>query len=334
VISSIPSIAAALEERLLTPARSSRWGPASIAAHRGLALPLQLVGPVHRWTVQRGPARLRLAGIGREELIAPIFARLFGQLPQPTRKDHRVLWSPSALIATGADMVIAEVHRWAAPRLRRAGWLTIPQAIRWQGDLSRVPPTQPSRSLEWELRQATGHGFTISHTTAPEDWDEFYREMVVPQARSQHQVAWVPSHRLIIDLARAGTLHLVSKDGERVAGTCSLHRGGILWLPLVSAIRRADPGLLRMGAGTAALALTLDWARLEGYSLIDAGRTGPFVNDPWQQLKRKWGLDAAPDPLAHVTAIWSTSAVRDSFSREPVLIEDGETLRAYCGEVA
>ena len=44
--------AAAVEERLLVPTYASRWSPLSVAAHRVLALPLQLRGTMRRRVVE------------------------------------------------------------------------------------------------------------------------------------------------------------------------------------------------------------------------------------------------------------------------------------------
>jgi hypothetical protein len=327
------TLAAEIEERLLVPTYSSRWAPATIAAHRGLALPFQLVGPVRRWKVHFGGVPIGVAGIGRAKLIEPIAGRLFDELPGASEEARRILWSPAALIDTGADVILAEVHRWMAPRFHRAGWLIVPEAVRWQGDLDQVPPTAPCRSLVEDLRKVAKHGFTITHTTAHEDWEEFYTTMVLPHAVSRHgESAWLPSRRFMAELARTGTLHLIWQDGVSVAGACSLRRGDTLWLP-VSGIRDGDPGLLRQGAGAAALSLTLQWAREQGYRRVDAGRTGPFIHEGLQQFKRKWGLAPAPDPLAHVAAVWvGSEAARQAFCRQPVLVEEGIGLRVYAGE--
>jgi GNAT acetyltransferase-like protein len=327
------SLAAAIEERLLVPTYGSEWAPATIAAHRGMALPFQLLGQAHRWWVSFHGKELRLAGIGRKKLIEPLYLTLFGGLSEPSRQTRRMLWRPDPLADTGADIVVAEVHRWMAPRFRRAGWVIVPEAVRWLGELSQVPPPQPCRSLRDDLRKVRNNGFTLSQSTAPEDWEEFYSEMVQPQARSRHgTTAWVPSRRLMEQFAATGLLHLISRNGARVAGACSLGRGEHLWIPLMG-IRHGDPMLLRQGAGNAALALTFEWARGSGYRWIDAGRTGPFINDGLQQSKRKWGLAPAPDPLAHVAAVWvGTEVARQAFARQPVLVEDGTALRVYAGE--
>lgn len=329
----VRSFRASVEERLLVPAYSSRWAFAPIAAHRSLAFPLQLAGMVHRWAIPVSGGTLQAVGIGRRKLVEPLCARLLGALPTAEQGSRRVLWSPASLAGMQADVVVAEVHRWMAPRFRRSGWLIVPEAVRWQGDLAEVPPVNPTRSLLEDLRKLRKRDFRLEHTTARRDWEQFYTGMVLPQARARHgESAWVPSPRLLDELARGGTLHLVVEGSERVAGACSVRFGDTLWLPLAG-IRDGDPARLRQGAGIASMVLILAWAREQGCRRVDLGRTGPFVNDGIQQYKRKWGLHAVVDPLAHVNAVLvKSSSVREAFARQPVLVEDGAGLRTYAGE--
>jgi hypothetical protein len=326
------SLAAHIEERLLVPTYASQWAPASIAAHRGMALPFQITGRLHRWPVVFAGKQLQLVGIGRKKLLEPFYTKLFGDLPVPTREARRPLWDPKPLAAILADVVMAEVHRWMAARFQRAGWIILPEAVRWEGELDQVPPTAPNKSLRDDLRKVRNNGFTLAAGSTSQDWKEFYSEMVEPQARSRHGArAWLPSRRLMDEIAAAGRLHFISKDGIRVAGACSVSQGDKLWVPLIG-IRNGDPLLLRQGAGNAALALTFDWARAQGYRQVDAGRTSSFLNDGIQQTKRKWGLSPRPDPLSHVVAMRPrTEAARQAFAAEPVLIEHGEELRVYAG---
>jgi hypothetical protein len=329
------SIAAHVEERLLVPTYASRWAPATIAAHRGMALPFQLVGRLHHRCTRHSGKPIRVASIGREKLLDPFYTTLLGELPAATGQGRKLLWSPDSLALISADLVVAEVHRWMAARFRRSGWLIVPEAVRWEGELTQVPPSQPSRSLRDDLRKVKKNGFTLTHGQTPEDWEEFYTEMVEPQSRSRHGArAWLPSRRLMDEFAAAGRLHFATRDGIRVAGACSVSQGDKLWLPLMG-IRHGDPLLLREGAGVAALALTFDWGRAAGYRQIDAGRTGPFINDGIQHSKRKWGLSPTPDPLSHILAVLpKTDAARQVFATEPVLVENGAHLGTYAGEVA
>lgn len=329
------SWAAAVEERLLVPTYGSRWRAASVAAHRSLALPLQLVGPARRRTTSFHGEQLRLLEIGRQKLTSELCAGLLGELPKPVPDAVRGLWNPSALAGEAADLILVEVHRWLAPRFRRAGWLVVPDAVRWEGELAQVPPARPSRSLLEDLKKIQRYGYTVEHTSALSDWDEFDATMLRPLARARHgDKAWTASRRLLQQLSHSGTLHLVSLNGQRVAGACSVPRGDTIWVPL-SGIKDGDPTLLRRGASVAALVATLDWARMLGYRRVDAGRTSPFLHDGVQQFKRKWGLLPVPDPLAHVVAVWAGSRLGQAvLARSPVLIETVDGLATHPGGVA
>jgi hypothetical protein len=322
-----------VEERLVVPAYSSRWGGAAIAAHRGLSLPFQLLGQVRRRSLSFAGAQVEVVEIGREKLIKPLCSRLFGELPAPVQEPRRAVWNPRALSRAGADLVIVEVHRWLAERFRRAGWMIIPQAVRWYGELAAIPPQRPSRGLRDNLRRLRQQGFRIEQAVDAADWEEFYREMVEPQAVIRHRhSAGLPSVRLRAELTQVGTLHLITRGRERVAGICTVSRGDTLWMAL-SGVRHGDSILLQQGAGFATFALTFEWARAQGYRRIDAGRTPAFLNDGLHQFKRRWGLVPATDPLAHVAAVRVNSlAIRQAFALEPVLIQERLGLRRYAGE--
>lgn len=327
------SFAARLEERLLVPAYSSRWAFAPIAAHRSLSLPLQLVGQMRQRSFVFQGASVKLIELGREKLIRGVVTHLFGDLPLPTVQERRALWNPAIALEQDADIILAEVHRWMASRFRRAGWVIVPSSVRWLGELATIPPPDRSHGLKENLRKLRKYGFQIEQSSAAEDWDTFYSEMVQPQALARHgSVAWLPSRSFISELARSGTLHFITQGGERVAGICTIPRGSTLWLA-ISGVRHGNAGLLKAGAGFATLALTIEWARGQGYRRLDAGRTGPFTNDGLQQFKRRWGLVPVPDPLAHLVAVRLNSVeARQAFARSPVLTEAESGLVAYAGE--
>lgn len=323
--------AAEIEERLLVPAYASRWSSLSVVAHRMLAFPLQLRGPVRRRTVESGGAEVTLLEIGRPKLTERLCTRLFGELPLPESETSRSLSDPMQA-AGGAHLVVAEVHRWVAPRFRRAGWLIVPDQVRWQGGLSALPPPIPSHSLKDDLRKVRSRGYTLEHAAGAADWEEFVTTMVEPQANARFGgEAWIPSPYLLRQFAERGRLHFVVRDGVRVGGICSLRSGDTLWLPL-SGVRHGDRALLRAGVSVAAWVLAMEWAKAEGCVTVDMGRTSPFLHDGVQQYKRKWGLDPCPDPLAHLTAVWvGSDAARLAFAREPVLIEREAGLWLYAG---
>lgn len=326
------SAVARVEERLLLPAYASDWAPLAVAAHRACSLPLQLRGPARRRAVAHEGRTIRLFEVGRPKVTEAICRGLLGPLPESRAAGARGLHAPGSL-AGAADLVVVEVHRWLAPRLREAGWLLVPAAVRWQGDPGEVPPPSPSRSLRSDLAKVRNRGFSVEHTTAPEAWTGFVRDMVRPMARARFGAgAWMPSDRLLSQLARRGVLHLVSLEGRAVSGVCTIGHGDEVWLPL-SGIRGGDPALLQAGAGVAALSLTYGWARDRGYRRIDVGRTSPFLGDGVAHTKRKWGFHPVPDPLVPLAAVWiGSDAARAAFAGEPVLVETGSGLARYGGE--
>ena len=323
--------AAAVEERLLLPTYASRWSPLSVTAHRVLALPLQLRGPMRRRSVESGGREITVLEIGRAKVTEPICARLFGGLPPAEHGTRRSLRDPGAA-AGAAHLVVAEVHRWLAPRFRDAGWIVVPNQVRWEGELADLPPATASHSLKDDLRRVRSRRFALEHAGAAGDWEEFVARMLVPHGEARFgEDAWLPSPYLLRRFRERGSLHFVVQDGMRVGGLCLLRRGRHVWLPLTG-VRDGDPALLRSGVLAAAYALAFEWARREGCTRIDLGRTSPFLRDGVQQYKRKWGLIAVPDPLAHLTAIWTGSdAARLAFAREPVLAEGDEGLWLYTG---
>jgi hypothetical protein len=230
-------------------------------------------------------------------------------------------------------LIVVEIHRWMASRFRRSGWRLVPSAVRWTGDLAVVPPAQPGASLRDDLRKVRQHRYELTQSHAPEDWDFFYQEMVRPHAEGRYgTAAWHPSPRFIKELARVGTLHFAIRNGDRVAGLCSVARRETLWIPL-SGIRCGDPLLLQQGANAASFALTFEWARAQGFHRVDLGRTPPFVEQGLARYKSKWGLLPVPDPLAHIMAIAARSPLaRKAFARNPVLVEQGDGLTTYSGE--
>jgi hypothetical protein len=164
-------------------------------------------------------------------------------------------------------------------------------------------------------------GFSLEQTTAPEDWHFFHTRMVHPQALVRHgESAWLPSSDFLRALARAGTLHLVSRAGERVAGLCTVPHGDKLWLPL-SGVLDGKQELLRQGAGFAGLALAFEWGKANGFLQVDVGRTAPsctmesnsssengdFVRYqiPWRTCWRSGQTPTPPVPLSPTGRCWS-----------------------------
>ena len=326
-----PGLTAFLEERFLVPAYSSPRAPLWIAAHQALSLPLQLYGTVQHYSAHRDGQQLRVIGIGRRKRFEPLLSRLFERVTELEGAATRRLWNPAELEGIEADLVIAEVNRLVASRFRNAGWVLMPDSVRWAGETATLPPPVPSHSLKEDYRKLRRYDYTLTQTTEWERWEEFYETMLVPQAVSRFgETAWLPSRHFIAELAARGVLHMLQRDGRWIAGICSVRHGDTIWLPL-SGVLHGDSLLLRQGVSVAVFSNIFRWARAQGVLRIDAGRTTPFLNDGIPRSKSKWGLRPVPDPLSHLLALRfdRTSTVGAAFATHPIMVESADGLKVY-----
>jgi hypothetical protein len=302
-----------------------------VLAHRVLSGPLQLGGPARLRTLARDGRALRVLEIGRSKVTEAICRPLLGELPEPHAMGRRQTLVPAAL-SGDADLVVAEVHRWLAPRFRAAGWRIVPTDVRWQGVLEQVPPKAPCKSLRSDLQKVRRGGFVVEHTTDAAAWAEFAATMVHPTARLRFGAdGWVPSSALLRRLARRGVLHLAYREGRAVAGCCSVRHGDLVWIPVLGVLN-GDAGLIQAGAVNAVLRLTYAWALAQGCRRADAGRSSPFLDDGIARKKAQWGLQPVPDPLVAVAAVWAGSdAAREALAHRPVLVETEVGLAPWNG---
>ncbi|MFN2433324.1 MAG: GNAT family N-acetyltransferase [Gemmatimonadota bacterium] len=344
------------EELLLLRVHGSRSPRGWIALHHALSLPFKLRARRRRCIAWAGAEAVGVECVGPPKRFEALLERLFERRGPWLRGSRTGTWRPRSPRPSGghrmpaaeaglrdggaterpADLVAIDVHRWMAAAFRRKGWLLVPSAVRWVGELSRLPPTQKSHSLREDLRASRLAGYSLEEGSSDGDWREFFEGMVLPHARRRFERrAWLASPRLRRDLAARARLLFVRHEGRRVAGECVVARGPVLWSPLLG-IRDGDPELLRRGAVAALYGLVFVWARENGFRTVDQGRTSPFLRDGLVRYKRKWGLDPIADPLAHLVALRvnpRSEPLAAAFAREPLLVESGRALEPFAGTV-
>jgi GNAT acetyltransferase-like protein len=329
-------LTAFVEERFLVPTYSSPQAPLWVAAHRALSMPFQVQGPATRYSAHFEGQELKMVAIGRSKRFRPLLRRLFTEVRPEEVGTTRTIWQPEWLGDLEADLILAEVHRWVTPSFRGAGWIIVPDSVRWSGEAAHLPPAVPCKSLREDLRKLRRHRYVLEQVEGPSAWDEFHRSLLVPQALARFgDAAWLPSRWFLRELAAKGQLHFLYREDQLVAGIATVRHGDTLWLS-ISGIRDGDDALLRQGVGVALWIKTFEYARQQGCRRIDAGRTSPFVNEGVHQYKRKWGLRPDLEPLAHLVAmrVGPHPALQRAFAAQPLLIDAGTSLEEYAGEPA
>lgn len=327
-------IATTLAELFVVPVRCSPHGDRWAAARAALAVPWQLAGGVSRCTAWMEGEEVDVLCVGRALRLRSLLRRLLGVVGMPERLGWRVLAQVVVGRGPAHELIAAEIPPWAAPRLRSAGWIIVPESVRWFGEVSALPPKRPSDSLRSDLRKLRKRQYSLDVGTSPEDWREFFERMVLPHAHARFgREAWIPTPRLRRELAGRGTLLFLTENGERVAGLCAVGIGRMLWFPLLG-IRDGDAELLRAGASAGLNALSIEWARARGFVRLDRGQSSPFVRDGLHAYKRNWGLTPAPDPLTSLVALRldpGRPALARAFAREPVLVQGPSGLELFEG---
>jgi hypothetical protein len=285
-----------------------------------------LRGPVQRWEAQVDGARVTVACVGRPTRFRRPLRQWFGVPALPAAVEPaRALHDPAALRGVEGDLVMAAIHPWAADRFRRDGWQIMPEAVRWSAPRGAVPPARPSESLRSDLRKLARGGWTDGEGRGDADWAEFFGRMMEPHARTRFGAeVWLPNAHLRARFRRAGRLHFVQRDGERVAGFVTLAHGGVLWCPVLG-VRDDRPGLQRDGVMTAVYDGIARLWHASGCGTLDLGRTSPFLSDGVARVKRKWGFSPVRDRLAQLVAVRADPAcapLAQALAREPVLVLD------------
>ena len=287
-------------------------------------------GTVEHYVGEFAGSAVRITTIGRTKHALPFCEDMLGELEFVGRTDRSDSSTPHDLGRLSGDLVVTEIHPRQADAFRDSNWLVLPGWVRWRGDLRRVA-TQPPRSLKSDLNKVQAHGYECKQSLESRDWQEFWHTMVEPYAVSRFaEWAWVPSWALRRIFEHFGVLHFVYHDRRRVAGFAALCSGRRGWFPVLGIL--PEPELRRQGIVAAIYRFTFDWARDQGLTSIDLGRSEAFVNDGLGQYKRKWGLEPIADPMSHLLSLRIGPAVAAAFKEEPVRVLTRSGLRIYAGE--
>jgi hypothetical protein len=280
------------------------------------------------------PASLLVAGAGPS--IDYMLGRFFTQpLHDETVGHVRLadLMRTLRRLRASADMTIAQLPRLLSGWLGGGEYLHVPP---WIGTRLLVPghPEQYARRHKriWnDLRPARHNELRprLSHETA--EFDRFYQDMYLPYAtrRFGDHAAVRPLRQLRRLFHRGGTLMWIYQAEERIAAALLRQHDGCLDL-LSLGLEGTGEDARRAGAIPAIYYFSLEHAKSQGCTLIDAGNCRPSPADGVTWFKRKWDVrltlptKAASDLLFR----WErpNHAVRTFLSHTPLIIRQGRDL--------
>ena len=275
----------------LVPTYASRWSPLSVAAHRMLALPAPAArssAPARggvgrpgdrgagdrsrqgdRATLRRPVRRAARAGIRRSSARSDI---------PPPRPERPTSWSRKCTAGSRR-----------ASAARAGSWC--PAMCAGRGALAELPPPQASHSLKDDLRKVRAKGFTLEHADGSGGVGGVHDpDAGAPRQRAVRRRCLVPvalSAAAFPGARPSCTSWSTTASGS--AGSARCGAGGPCGFRS-SACETATPRCSAPVSAVATYALGFEWARRQGCTRVDMGRTSPFLHDGVQQYKRKWGL--------------------------------------------
>ena len=135
-------------------------------------------------------------------------------------------WTLDRPAAAGAaHLVIAEVHRWLAPRFRRAGWIVVPNQVRWQGNPDALPPAGGLIRIEVVARGeevafvVADNGSGLSLEAQARCFDLFFTTKDVGEGTG---LGLSVAHNIVTN--HGGRIELVSEPGQGATFTVYLPR--------------------------------------------------------------------------------------------------------------
>jgi hypothetical protein len=316
--------------RSRSSSRPRRWE----AAYTLLAAPLLVRRRGRIYLGRAAGHQTRIACIGRQHRFEDLIGGLTDGAEPAGDTSAQNLWAPHAIARTGADLIGAEIHPWAAPRFRRTGFAIVPEFVRWCGTVRDLPPARRSKSLRGDLNKVARAGYVpeLVERPTPDDWRQFWEGMVRPYlSRRFAGKAWIPMGAYMRAVAKRGSLLFVTRDGQRVGGTALVRHGNQLWIALMG-FTDGDASFVREGAAAALYLFEIEQARQAGVARIDIGRTSPFLADGVGRYKGKFGYRPERDPLSPLVAIKIDAGhpgLSVALSRNPLLIDDGTGLARF-----
>jgi hypothetical protein len=333
-------LVAGVEERFFLPVyigeRPAHW----TGLHRMLSRPLLRSATRTEQRGRLGGQQWSVVCCGRPKRFGWLLSQLFDEVTPARGGCRRSTRAPHLFADEDADLVVVEVHPSAASRFREAGWIIVPDAVRWTrrvGDPVVAARGYAARGLRNDLALVARMEYTMEEGGGTSDWRFFHDEMLLPYARRRFgDHAWEPTPAFCRAVALRARLLFAVRGGRRVAGGCAVPAGRRVWAPLLGVLG-GDPELVRQGALAALYKFQLEWAAERGADTFDIGRTRPAMTDGVAAYKAKWGFRPEVDPLAHLVAVRPARRalpIHERLASRRILHEQADAVRVLAAPPA
>jgi hypothetical protein len=333
-------LAVRLEEQLLIRVHAAtRPGP-WVSLYRTLSLPLLLRGDRVQHRALLGGRSWSVVCCGRPKRFQWLLSQLFDDVSPAATLPAAATIDPAPFRHPAADLTAVEIHPTVATRFRDAGWIIVPESVRWNravGDPSLSAHGRAARSLRSDLGLIRRHGYTMEESWSRADWLDFCEHMLLPYSRGRFgEAAWEPSPGFLRELGSRAHLLYAVRGGRRLAALCVVPAGPRVWAPMLG-VRSGCGDPLREGTIAALYKFVLSWAAERGALTVDGGRTRPSLSDSIAWYKAKWGFQPVPDPLSHLVALKfgaGTATIQARLASRRILLERSEGVSAVANAEA
>jgi hypothetical protein len=238
-------------------------------------------------------------------------------------------------------MLLMPSNPWLAAIQRSRGWYIVPKWVDAYLDFESAAEaySKVTRTLRQELRDET---LTCTSTGDEGAVKRFYREMYKPTLEERHAseaIHW--SEEGIRQLVREGSLLLLHKEGEEVAGGIAVHLPNAMWFAVLG-WRHGDQSLLDRHIVGHLFKAALDYAGGQGFTSVNFGGSRAFALDGVLRYKMKWKMRLKTKhfeerggqlwgPVGHMQAArfnLDHDFAQQALHKHPVLVETGTGLGA------
>jgi hypothetical protein len=201
----------------------------------------------------------------------------------------------------------------------------------WDDVRKRLSKTKRQISNNFEEK----HGLAHRMSTAPEDFDFFYRRMFVPHIQRKFgSLASIDAYEEMKRFFQQGMLLFVTKDGRDAAGALCVVKDDVLEFRRTGVLD-GDDSHISGGGQTALYYFQLRFANGQGLRAVDTMLSASFLNDGVYLHKREWGATVLPDDEARAWVYLfnarPSEAIARFFESNPMIVDGPNGLEGVVG---